>query len=89
VHSIVRSPKIYKPLAVKRVWIPKKDNSKQPLGIPAIVDRVVKAVYLEAIDLLVKCNAGENSFGFRKVRSAQDAVLALKGKSIHPKPNRF
>jgi len=89
VHSIVRSPSIYKPSAVKRVWIPKKDGSKRPLGIPIIVDRAVQAVYLEAVDPLVKFNACKNSFGFRKFRSAQDTVLALRGKLIHPKASEW
>lgn len=49
----------------------------------------MQAVYLEAIDPLVECNACRNSFGFRKFRSAQDAVLALRGKLIHPKASEW
>jgi len=49
----------------------------------------VQAVYLEAIDPFVECNACNNSFGFRKFRSAQDAVLALRGKLIHPKASEW
>ena len=87
--EIIRTPSIYKPSTVKRVWIPKKDGFQRPLGIPAIVDRVVQAVYPGTIDLLVEHNACKNSFGFRKFRSSQDAVLALRRKLIHPKASEW
>jgi RNA-directed DNA polymerase len=89
VHKIVRSPSTYEPLAVKRVWIPKKDGTKRPLGIPSIIDRAIQAVYLEIIDPIVECNACRNSFGFRKFRSAQDAVLVLRGKLYHPRASEW
>ena len=89
VYKIVRNPSTYEPRAVKRTWIPKKDGTKRPLGIPSIIDRAVQAVYLEAIDPLVECHSCKNSYGFRKFRSAQDAVLALRGKLIHPKASEW
>ena len=46
-------------------------------------------MYLEIIDPLVECNACQNSFGLRKFRSAQDAVLVLRGKLIHPKASEW
>jgi RNA-directed DNA polymerase len=54
-----------------------------------MIDRAVQAVYLEIIDPIVECNACRNSFGFRKFRSAQDAVLILRGKLYHPRASEW
>lgn len=51
---MVCNPSTYKPSPVKRVWIPKGKNEKRPIGMPTVIDRVIQAIYLEAIDPIVE-----------------------------------
>jgi RNA-directed DNA polymerase len=89
VHKIMLNPSTYKPDAVKRVWVSKDNEGRRPLGIPTTIDRAVQDVYLEVVDPIVEINSCENSYGFRKFRSAKDAVLSLRGKLIHPKASEW
>lgn len=53
----------YKPLPVKRVWLPKPGKTeKRPLGIPTLFDRAVQALYLYALESVVETNADNRSF---------------------------
>lgn len=85
VHKIMRNPSTYKPNSVKRIWIPKSNGERRSLGISVILDRAVQAVYLEIIDPIVEIDSCENSYGFRKLRSAKDAILSLREKLTYPK----
>jgi RNA-directed DNA polymerase len=81
-----RDQPLWRPLPVKRVFIPKPGTSKQRgLGIPVIADRCLQAVALGALEPEWEARFESRSYGFRPGRGCHDAIGAiyavLKGKN--------
>jgi RNA-directed DNA polymerase len=80
--------KRYKPQPAKRVYIPKNEREKRPLGLPALEDKIVQKGIVRILEAIYEADFLDCTYGFRPQRNCHQAINAVD-KTIMTRPINY